>query len=345
MVTADPSPSPPAGAPAAPAPTPAADLPEPHPGELHAWSRSVSEEERRAADELFQQGNAFMRDSVCISAAAKYREALGHWDHPNIHYNLAIALLALDQPVETYEHLQAAVRFGPEPLQQDRYQHARNYLALLENQLTRVTFRCDVPGAIVELDGHAIFVAPGEHQALVRAGSHNVVASREGLVTNRSVRVFEGGKATLVELRLHSVRELTELHRRWRPWVPWTMIGAGLAVVAAGGGVQYLGQDKIRTVDEQSKLRCPNGCSAEPADLASARRQGASYQRIASGVYAAGGALVVAGGVLAYLNRTEVRVRSYESDPDAPASPERTSLELRPAITPGGASLAVALRF
>lgn len=349
------SPDPAGDAPAGSSPVVSEALPPEVPGKVHAWSESVSEQDREAADALFQQGNALMRDSVVISAAAKYREALAHWDHPNIHYNLAIALMALDQPVETYEHLQSAMRHGPAPLQQERFEHAKNYLTLLDKQVARVSLRCDTPGATVELDGKKLFDGPGQYQGLIRAGSHTLVASKEGLVTNHSVRVFEGGKTTELDLQLRSMTDLTEIHQRFPRKLPWTIMGAGAAIALAGGGLHYWAVKDFDEVDSKSRHLCPHGCDAEPAELASKREHGKKVQRWAIVGYAVGGTAIAAGGLLAYLNRTEVRVRSYDGEQPSPAGPGeqvpppkpegQAALELVPVLDPEAPGVAVSFRF
>jgi hypothetical protein len=60
------------------------------------WVKGVSAADQSAAIELFHEGNGLLKESLFVQAAAKYREALHHWDHPGIHYNLALALLNLD---------------------------------------------------------------------------------------------------------------------------------------------------------------------------------------------------------------------------------------------------------
>lgn len=289
----------------------------------NVWSRGVSQADRSAADALFQEGNALLKESITVSAAAKYREALKRWDHPNIHYNLALALMTLDQPVETHEHLREAMRHGPEPLQKERFEHARNYLALLDKQLARIEVRCDAPGAQVELDGRPLFTGPGRHEALVRAGRHTVVASKPGLVTNQTVRVLEGGSTTLIDLPLRSLDELTRTKRRWSPWLPWSIVGAGAALALGGGALHYDALQKVDWVDEQSRLRCPGaeGCAVEPSDLADARRRASTFQSVAVGAYSVGGAAVLAGVTLAFLNRAETYVVPYEELGGAPPPP------------------------
>jgi alanyl-tRNA synthetase len=86
-----------------------------------------------------------------------YREALGKWDHPAIHYNMALALLNLDQPVETYEHFVSALKYGQEPLDSDKFDQANRYKSLLEKQLAGVDIRCNMEGATVKLDGKVLY--------------------------------------------------------------------------------------------------------------------------------------------------------------------------------------------
>src|SRR5258706_5080503 len=88
--------------PATPARPPAQiDLGAAAPGALdRPWAKAVTPQEQKLATDLFREGNALLKESLFVQAAEKYREALRHWNHPGIHYNLALALLNLDQPVE-----------------------------------------------------------------------------------------------------------------------------------------------------------------------------------------------------------------------------------------------------
>lgn len=304
------------------------------------WSAGVPEEARTRAEALFREANELLKESVVVLAAARYREALSHWDHPNIHYNLALALMNLDQPVETREHLVAAMRHGPEPLQRERYEHARNYLALLDKQLAHARIRCDVPGARVELDGRVLFVGPGEFDGYVRAGRHTLIASREGLVTNQGVRDFAGGSSVELDLPLKSLAELTRTERRWRTWIPWAVVGAGAAVALGGGALQYAAQEKVDYVDRESALRCPTGCDTEPSALASARSDATTLEALAVGAYGVGGAAVAAGAVLVFLNRGHSRVLPYD---ETVPSPVRVGVA--PILDPDALGVAFTLRF
>lgn len=331
-----------------PEPVPAVEPPQ----QENVWSQGVPESERQAAEALFLEGNKLLRESITLLAVSKYREALTHWDHPNIHFNLAIALMSMDQPVETYEHLQQATRHGAKPLEEERYQHAKNYLVLLEKQLARVQLRCDVPEGFVELDGQQLFPTPGEWSGLLRAGRHTLVARRDGYVTNQSVRVLEGGQTVRIQLQLMTLGELTETTRRWSAWKPWVVVGVGAAGIAAGVTLTASGNRAIGEYDREASRICgsPVFCTenAHPEQLARLDRMlKDARRRQTMGVagYAAGGAVFVTGAVFAYLNRGRSHVRTYEEVETAAPPPAVPPVEVSPLVTPDAPGLMVRVRF
>ena len=83
------------------------------------WAKGVSDAEQKLALAIFREGNTSLNDGAYVTAAKKYREALAHWDHPAINYNLALALLNLDQPVEVYKALEKAISYGDAPLEKE----------------------------------------------------------------------------------------------------------------------------------------------------------------------------------------------------------------------------------
>jgi hypothetical protein len=325
-------------------------------GKDNAWSVGVPQAERQAAEALFKEGNALLKESIVGSAAAKYREALRHWDHPNIHFNLALALMVLDQPIETREQLVLAMKYGALPLGNERHEHAKNYLSLLESQLAQVKVSCDTPGAKVEVDGRPIFEPPGEWQGFLRAGRHTFVASKAGMLTNQTVKVLEGGKLAEIDLELTSVEDRTRVTRRWPVWKPWTVVGAGAAIALGAGAMHYAGLQKLDWVDTQSKARCPapTGCATEPSDISSARSQARTFQGIAYTGYAVGGAVLAVGATLVWLNRAQTYVEPYSPDavPLTPGKPGAPAAAPSPAprvevwpILGDQAGLVATLRF
>jgi hypothetical protein len=282
------------------------------PGGDHEWSLGVPQEARASARALFQSGRELLHESLTIAAAEKFREALKVWDHPGIHYNLALALMAQDRPLELREHLIAAQRYGPWPIKEHRFEHAKTYLALLESQLVKLSIRCDVPGAQVSLDGEPLLTPPGEVERWAKAGSHVVTASKDGYVANQVARVFSPGAKIGLELELKTQGELTVYERRWPAWKPWALIGAGAAVAVAGGALHYAALRTFKSADE-SAVDCRSACTPQP-ELSRAHNRGTTMQRAAIASYSVGGAAIAVGGVLAYSNRTRPYIRPYTVD-------------------------------
>lgn len=267
------------------------------------WAQDVSPQQRKAADVLFQEGNAFLEESVFMRAAEKYREALRSWDHPAIHYNLALALMTSDEPTEIHTHLVAATRYGADPLDAEKYQRALDVKTLLEKQLAWVRISCDEPGATVTLDGRTLFVAPGRFEAMMHPGVHSVVAIKQGYqYVDDANRTFKAGEQADLRLKLYTEEQVIAYRRRWPTWMPWTVMGSGLAV-AAGGGLLQLRTSKDYRAYDTGIVKC-GGCVPE-AGLAGIRTRGDLLQNTAYGTYVLGGAALVGGAVLLYLNRSQ----------------------------------------
>ncbi|MFE8602518.1 hypothetical protein [Archangium violaceum] len=294
--------------PPAPAPQPqAATAPEPT-GE-RPWAKGVSPEQQKAAMALFQAANALLKESVFVQAVEKYRQAIDAWPHPAIHYNLALALMNLDQPVEVHEQLVAALRFGPAPLETEKYEYARNYKTLMERQLARVDISCDTPGTTVTMDGQTLFVAPGKYSGLVRPGAHSIVASKEGFLPTDQSRTLLPGETATLQLKMFTSEDLIEYRRKWAAWMPWAVVGAGVAVGAGSGWLHLQARDNLRALDA-GVTQC-GGCFLTPA-LDATLNRGNTYQALAMTGYAVGGAALITGVVLVFINQPQ----PFQIDPN-----------------------------
>ncbi|MBL8958189.1 MAG: hypothetical protein JNK82_45875 [Myxococcaceae bacterium] len=273
------------------------------------WAKGVSDAEQRTALALFKDGNTALKEPNFPRAVAKYREALGHWDHPAIHYNLALALLNLDQPVETHEAFDRALKYGAAPLDADKFEQANRYKALLEKQLAGVDIRCNMEGATVKLDGKVLYVAPGRYTGLTTAGPHSIVATKEGYITNELSLPLPAGETKVFELNLMTTDDLTEYKRLWPQYVPYTVIAAGLVVAVAGLGMHFGSGSMYKSFDGNvSQCQQDNpfmgGCRLTP-ELAGQRTSADILQGTAIAAYVAGGVVAAVGIVLLYLNRLQ----------------------------------------
>ncbi|HMG24400.1 MAG TPA: hypothetical protein VK607_23855, partial [Kofleriaceae bacterium] len=82
----------------------------------HAAYKTVAKADEECALAAFHAGIDLYNNGLFLQSVQRYREALKCWDHPGIHYNLALALINLDQPVGVYEQLNESIRYGAEPL-------------------------------------------------------------------------------------------------------------------------------------------------------------------------------------------------------------------------------------
>lgn len=279
------------------------------------WARGVSPQEQQVAYQLFKAGNALLKESVFNQAIEKYRQALQHWDHPAIHYNLAVALMRLEQPIETHEHLIAALRYGPEALEPGLFDHASNYKVLVEKQLVQLSISCDEPDATVTLDGKTVFVGPGRYSGLVRSGTHSIIAQKEGYLTTDQSQALMAGTQVMLSLPMY----VLEYRRPWPGWMPWAVMGAGVAV-ASGGGWMHLQTSKSYGSYDAGITEC-GGCIPE-SGLAAMRTRGDNLQRAAFGAYALGGAALITGSMLLYLNRAQpVRMNPREREETVNVAP------------------------
>jgi hypothetical protein len=299
------------------------------------WARSISAETQKAANALFRDGNGLLKDSLFVQASKKYREALAVWDHPAIHYNLALALLNLDQPLEVYSQLEEALKYGAAPLDTDKFDHAMRYKTLIEKQLARVEISCTQQGATVTMDGKEILVAPGKYEGIVRAGQHAILATKAGFESVSKSQELPGGQKTRIDLVLYTNEELTLYKRRWDTWKPWAVVAAGIVVAAVGGILQFEAYEKYRGFD--AGVQGCGGCVPDTA-LAEKRTAGDQFQAGAIAAYSVGGAIVATGIILVGLNRAQ----PYRINREHPKEPSAT---VSPFAMRGGGGLGATLHF
>lgn len=300
------------------------------------WAKGVPADKQAAALALFRDGNFLLKNSLFPRAVEKYREALKLWDHPAIHYNMALALLNLNEPLDLHHHLTQSMRFGEAPLDKDKFERATTFKKLIEQQLSRVEITCDAPGASVSMDGQVLFTAPGHYEGLVRPGKHLITATKEGfLPTEMNQTLLPGEKASL-SLKLYTAADLTRYRREWSAWKPWAVVGAGAAVALAGGALHMQARGSFEKFD--TRIAECGGCIPAP-EVSDLRTRGTSMQQLAFGAYAVGGAALVTGAVLAFINRPQ----EYQINPDEAGSPQGASVA--PLLGRGEGGILATFRF
>ena len=315
------------------------------------WAAGVSQENQQAALKAFREGNALLKDAVFAQAAIKYREALTFWDHPAIHYNLVLALLNLDRPTEVLVHLNKAMAYGPDPLDPEKYEQAKQYKVLTERQLARLVVRCDLEGAVVSMDGQELFVAPGQYEGFVRPGPHSIVAKKEGYMNSEVSPSLVPGVLSEFDMILLSAADATEYRRLWPNWRPWTVFGLGVVVAGLGAGLHVKGRADISDFDDEvnkSYASSNNNVVDFSYELLNSRDSALRNQKIAMAMYGVGGAAIVTGAVLLYLNRLRPYTpeTSTQVNPDAPtASSVAPEVSFLPMLAPEASGMMATVRF
>jgi len=315
-----------------------------HGGGNRPWAVGISPQRQQQALVVFRQGNQQLNDGLFARASETYRKALEAWPHPAIHYNLALAQMNLDQPIEAYENFTKAIAYGDAPLAKDKLEHAKDYMLLLDKQIATIEVSCDKAGAKVSVDGKEVFVGPGSHKARVRIGRHTFVAEKTGYTTRINAPFIGPGDNFRIELKLYTAEELTRYNRRWdATWMPYAVIGGG---VAAGlfGVVFELAADSTYNDYDKRVASCSTGNMGCPtsAELTDIKASGDTKKMIGYVGYGVAGAAIGTGVLLAILNRP----KAYQIRPEQlQEEQDRRSVSVTPIVTPTMAGAMVHGKF
>ena len=300
------------------------------------WADGVSDADQKEALRLYDEGNKTVGERSYAGALKLYKQALTHWDHPAIRFNMAECFIHLDQPVLAYENIQKALKWGADPLEASSYDRALTNRKLLEGQIAYLVVESSESGAAVTLDGEPLMSAPGKVRKVIRPGRHQVVAKKEGRLTQTEDLKLLPGETTTVKVRLIEIGSIP-LVRRWSAWKPWAVVGAGAVVALGGVGLQFRARSNMNKYDSYIEDMCSEGCTlgAIPNDLIDARDTAELQDVISISMMAVGGAAVAAGVVLVVLNQP-IRDES---------GPRPGQVALTPTLVPGGAGASVSFEF
>lgn len=279
--------------------------PEPPPVEPRPWAEGVSPERQESALAQFSLGNAKFVEGNYAEALTIYREALVAWDHPSIRLNIAVCLINLEQPLAAAENLEAALAYGRAPFDDEAYAQALTYDKLLAGQLARLRIACAEPGAEVLLDGKRLFTAPGEHEVRITPGTHQLVATKRGLVSATESITVAPGRVETARLTLLPIEKLIET-RRWPTWKPWTVMGVGAGLALVGVPFQLAARSNFADFDAGVAMcAATTGCQPGelPSRIADLEGRAQNENRAAVALFALGGATVAIGITMLILNQ------------------------------------------
>jgi hypothetical protein len=309
------------------------------------WAEGVSAKAQKKALELFKAGNRQFEEQRFTEALGFYEKALAQWDHPSIRFAMAQCYINLKQPLEAWEHLEAALKYGQGPHSDKHYAEALNYRTILENTIARVTISCEQEGVEVVLDGKTLFTAPGKAEKVLHPGEHRLMASKEGWLTlDKKLELPPGQTSSesieLVELEegMSPTGEKVTYKRRWKGWIPWTVAGTGLGVGLIGVAVYAMGVSQMNDYDETLRRECGGPCSPTILATYAGEKSAAELKGdVGVALWFVGGAAIGAGVVMLLMNDPKRIVEKAESEPGE-VTPVVT-------ITPGYAGVGLTVGF
>jgi hypothetical protein len=312
-------------------------------GDVRPWAQGVPPAEQKAALVAFRAGNGQLNDGLFARAAETYRGALTHWKHPAIYYNLSLALMNLDQPVEAYESMEKATTFGEGPIEKDKIEHAKEYLLLLSKQIATIKVSCDKLGARVSLDGKEVFIAPGKFEERVRIGRHTLIAEKTGYQARVNAPNIGPGETFNVELKLYTADELTRYSRRWQAtWMPYAVLGTGVGLGLVGVGLELWADSTYNDYDKQVTSCSMNNTGCENSQsLKDLRSSGDTKKTLGFVSYGVAGAAIAGGVILAVLNRP----KAYLLRPEDLNEKDENNVSVAPIVTPTMAGAVVQGQF
>ncbi len=283
-----------------------------HADTVPPWGVGVTDAQKASAHERLEAGNALFLEHKYADALVEYQRAVAAWDHPAIRFNIVRCLIQLDKPVEAFDNLTLALKYGAAPLEDAVYAEATSYEKLLANQIGELEVTCDQSGVSVTLDGRSFMTCPGTKQARVVPGEHQLVGTKATFATRTLEVVVIGGKKQRRAVELIPLARAARITHRWAAWLPWTVFGGGLVLAGFGALVELKASSDFAAFDRMIERDCARGC----ADVDYTTRDTARVEnRIGVGMLTAAAATMAVGGVMIYLNRarttypTEIEVR------------------------------------
>lgn len=309
--------------------------------EAKSWNQGVTEEQRKLAQPFFDAGNDFFERSMYAKALAEYEKAIAHRDHPAIRYNLAVCLINLGRPVQAHENLIAGMKHGAGPLAKGLFKEGNTYLKLLLGQLAEIRITTEEEGAKVSLNGKMLFIGPGEITLMVKPEQHLVTTTKPGMLADNQEIIPRTSESNVVSIKLFPPRAKVRLKPRWAPWKPWAVIGAGVALSAAGVPLYVFARRNMSDYDDEVITRFDaqdDEHRNQPLDLPNSvtdLRSKAKTQNVAAiSLFVSGAAVLTTGVVLLVLNRPQ-----REKVPAKRSALDARNLSITPIVDGNGSGL------
>lgn len=294
--------------------------------ETSATSRDGKQEAKR----LYEQAAQAFTEKRNFEAIELFRQSALLEPSPLLDYNMALAYEEVGDAANALKHFRRYLASAPNA---EDAPEVRRSIDRLEKRLSalgvqQLTVTSDPAGATLEVDGTPLGVTP--YTAALKPGAHAVVVRRDGYQLARAKVELPSDRSIEIELTMRprapspnpelddGVHDSPSGAARIRP-LTWGLMGIGVGSVTAG--VLFHSSSK-RSERERNR-------ASSPVDAAEAQGAADGKQTAALVLLGAGGALAIAGGVLAVLDLTGAD----------PVAPDRSGLEDQKRSTQSNRSL------
>jgi tetratricopeptide (TPR) repeat protein len=306
----------------------------PHGGD-EAFSQGVSKARQDQAIALFEEGNKLFEEEKYPDALDQYEKAIKKWDHPKIEFNLALCYVRIKKPLDAWEHIERALQYGKDPLGAQLYSNALDQKATLEATLAELEVSSDQDDVKVMFDGKELFTGKSSAKMHVMAGTHQLVATREGYQPETKALDLPPGELTkqAIQLELEKVKvQVTRenYERRWQWWIPWATVASGVGLALVGTGVYLAARSDMKAYDTALAAACPTGCTPGMIDakLTAQEQHARTLSGVGVGFWVGGAAVAAAAGVMAVLNRPHLEIEGHPADVSIVVTPQYTGASL-----------------
>ncbi|MBA3452581.1 MAG: tetratricopeptide repeat protein [Deltaproteobacteria bacterium] len=301
------------------------------------WSLGITDAQKASAQKFLEAGNALFLERKYEEALKEYQSAVGHWDHPAIRFNIVRCLIQLNRHIDASVDLKLALKYGAAPLEEAVYNEALSYEKLLATQFADVTIQCTQPNVKLTLDGKHLARCPAIEVRRVEPGQHQIVGTKDGLLTRTVEIIAIGGKQQSVVIKLDPLAKAARVEHRWSQWVPWGVFAGGFVVGGFGVMLNVWSVSDRDTYDAAVEAQCPSRSCPEsdlPVNIQGLDDSSRAKNVVAISLMIAGGATVATGAVMLYMNRGRTVY---------PNSVERMTPSITP--MPGGAAFTLSGAF
>ncbi len=154
----------------------------------------------REARALFKEANRLLGEKDYVAALDMFRAAYNRWPNPKILLNIGTTLRNLGRDAEAADAYEKYLREGKPDAK--RKAEVDAILKELGAKLARLRIEVNEPGARVLVDGKVVGESPQAITLRVEAGTHTIVAEKQGYPAAAATVQISAGQERVVELRL-----------------------------------------------------------------------------------------------------------------------------------------------